>query len=577
LKTLEMLYPTPSICPQPMRKATFATLTESLEYAAGGERGLNFYSGKGQLVGSLRYRDLRDQARSFARRLLAAGFAPGERIALIAETSGDFVRAFFGCVYAGVAPVPMPLPMAFGGREEYVTHVRGMLQAARVSGVFGPAFLAHWVRESADGLALRASGDFNVLDSVADSGGDLPSIDDDDVAYLQFSSGSTRFPSGITVTHRSFMANARAIARHGLQVTDGDRAVSWLPFYHDMGLVGFLLVPVATQISVDFLPTHEFARRPLTWVSLLSRNRGTLSYSPSFGYELCARRAASARPEGLDLSSWRAAGIGGDMIRPHILESFAETFAPDGFDRCAFLPSYGMAETTLAVSFARPWGGAEVDRVDTDVLEGEGRAVAPEAPEARSRVFVLCGRPLPEHEVEIRGSDQTPLGERQVGRLFVRGPSLMREYFDQPEKTASVLSEDGWFDTGDLGYRVGESLVITGRAKDLIIVNGRNIWPQDLEWSAERVSGLRSGDVAAFAVERGDAENIIVLAHCRTSEIEAREALKAAVAGALRREHGAEAQVLLVPPHSLPQTSSGKLSRSRARQLFLGGAFGDGL
>ncbi|KAA5604075.1 fatty acyl-AMP ligase [Roseospira marina] len=572
-----MLSASPSTRPVPVRRASFATLTDALDDAVMGQHGLNFYSGKGQRVESVSYSDLRSEAQAFARRLRAAGFAPGARIALIAETSGAFVRAFFGCAYAGVAPVPMPLPMAFGGRADYVQHIRGMLQAARVSGVFGPAFLADWVAEAADGLDLRAIGDFTALDGHEDDGADLPVVAPDDVAYLQFSSGSTRFPSGITVTHRSFMANARAIVQHGLRVREGDRAVSWLPFYHDMGLVGFLLVPITAQISVDFLPTHEFARRPLTWLSLIARNKGTLSYSPSFGYELCARRAATARPEGLDLSSWRAAGIGGDMIRPHILDSFAETFAPHGFDRRAFMPSYGMAETTLAVSFAHPDVGAEVDHVDTDVLEGEGRAVAPQTPEARSRAFVLCGPPLPEHAVEIRGADRTPLGERQVGRLFVRGPSLMRDYFDQPDKTASVLSEDGWFDTGDLGYRVGESLVITGRAKDLIIVNGRNIWPQDLEWSAERVTGLRSGDVAAFAVDQGDAEDIVVLAQCRTSEIEARKALKAAVAGALLREHGAEAQVLLVPPHSLPQTSSGKLSRSRARQLFLGGAFGDGL
>ena len=572
-----MSSPTPSTCSLPMRKASFATLTEALDYAAASERGLNFYSGSGQLLEALGYRDLRAQSLSLARRLLAAGFEPGERIALIAETGGDFVRAFFACTYAGLAPVPMPLPVAFGGREGYVSHIRGMLGAARVSGLFAPASLVGWVAEAAEGLGLRAVGDLGVLDRFAEQGIDLPAIDADDIAYLQFSSGSTRFPSGITVTHRSFMANARAIVEHGLRIGEGDRGVSWLPFYHDMGLVGFLLAPLTAQISVDFMPTHEFARRPLTWLSLISRNRGTLSYSPSFGYELCARRATLSRPEGLDLSSWRGAGIGGDMIRPHILASFAETFAASGFDRRAFVPSYGMAETTLAVSFAPLQTGVEVDRVDMDVLEDDGRAVAPRAAGARARDFVLCGPPLPEHAVEIRDPDGSVLGERRLGRLFVRGPSLMSGYFDQPEDTTRTLSADGWLDTGDLGYRVGEALVITGRAKDLIIVNGRNIWPQDLEWSAERVSGLRSGDVAAFSVDQGEAERIVVLVHCRTPDPEARQALKAAVAGTLRAEHGAEARVLLVPPHSLPQTSSGKLSRSRARQLFIRGTFGDGL
>ncbi|HYH19641.1 MAG TPA: fatty acyl-AMP ligase [Azospirillum sp.] len=569
--------PTPSTCPLPTRKADFATLVEALDYAARGERGLNFHSGRGQLVEVLGYRDLRARARAMARRMLATGFAPGERIALVAETDGDFVRAFFACVYAGIVPVPMPLPMAFGGRAGYVAHIRGMLRAARASGALAPAALAAWVGEAADGLGLRAVGDPSLFDDATETGVELPGVVPDDVAYLQFSSGSTRFPLGVTVTHRALLANARAITEHGLRISRTDRCVSWLPFYHDMGLVGFLLTPLMTQISVDYLPTREFARRPLMWLSLISRNRGTLSYSPGFGYELCARRAATLPPEGIDLSSWRGAGIGGDMIRPHILTAFAETFAPCGFDPRAFVPSYGMAEATLAVSFAPLGTGTEVDRVDMDRLEGEGRAAPPSGDGARSRDFVLCGPPLPGHDAEVRGGDGKPLGERRLGRIFVRGPSLMRAYFDRPEETTRVLSADGWLDTGDLGYRVGGSLVITGRAKDLIIVNGRNIWPQDLEWSAERVDGLRSGDAAAFSIDHGDAERITVLVHCRTPDPAARAALKAAVAGALRAEHGADADVRLVPPHSLPQTSSGKLSRSRARQLFLSGAFGAGL
>jgi len=572
-----MLSPTPSTCSLPTREADFETLVEALDYAAESERGLNFYSGRGQLEEVLTYRDLRAQARSLARRMLKSGFERGERLALIAETDGDFVRAFCACTYAGIVPVPMPLPMAFAGREGYVAHIRGMLAAARVSGVLTPASLTAWVGEAAEGLGLRAVGGLSLFDGVAEDGIDLPEVGADDVAYLQFSSGSTRFPLGVTVTHRGFMANARAIAAHGLRIRTADRCVTWLPFYHDMGLVGFLLTPMATQISVDCMATREFARRPLTWLTLISRNRGTLSFSPSFGYELCARRAATMAPEGIDLSSWRGAGIGGDMIRPHILAGFAEAFAPCGFDPRAFVPSYGMAETTLAVSFAPLDTGVEVERVDMDLLEEAGRAAPPAGDGARARDFVRCGPPLPGHDAEVRDGDGTPLGERRLGRIFVRGPSLMRDYFDQPEETARVLSTEGWLDTGDLGYRSGGALVITGRAKDLIIVNGRNLWPQDLEWSAERVDGLRSGDAAAFSIDHGTAERITVLVHCRTADPKARQALRAAVAGTLRAEHGAEADVRLIPPHSLPQTSSGKLSRSRARQLFLAGAFGEGL
>lgn len=574
---MEKLVPTSSISSLPLRQANFESLTDALDYAAQGNCGLNFYSGRGQLTEALSYRDLQVRAKSFGHRLLTAGLLPQTRVALVAETSADFVTAFFGCAYAGIAPVPLPLPAAFGGREGYISHLRGMMQAARVSGVFAPAFLTDWVAEAGAGLDLLINDDFAALDQIAaeEEGTTLPMVVTDDIAYLQFSSGSTRFPSGVTVTHRSMMANARAIVRHGLQITHQDRCVSWLPFYHDMGLVGFLLAPLTAQVSVDYLPTQDFARRPLTWLSLISRNRGTLSYSPSFGYELCARRVATARPDDLDLSSWRGAGIGGDMIRPHVLADFADAFAENGFDRNAFVPSYGMAETTLAVSFAPLRSGMITDTVDMDMLENEGRATCPDRPDARSRDFVLCGPPLPGHDVEVRAPDGKVLAERQVGRLFVRGPSLMQGYFDQPEKTALVLSADGWFDTGDIGYRLGNELVITGRAKDLIIINGRNIWPQDLEWSAETVSGLRSGDVAAFPVDQGQAERIVVLAHCRSVASDARKSLKDAVTGALRRDHGVEVQIILVPPHSLPKTSSGKLSRSRARQLFLDGAFGE--
>ncbi|WP_207461659.1 fatty acyl-AMP ligase [Azospirillum sp. SYSU D00513] len=568
--------PLSSDCSLPRRHADFRTLTEAIDYAAGGGRGLNFYSGRGQLLEVLSYADLATQARSLARRMLRSGIAAGDRIALIAETDADFVRAFCACQFAGAIPVPLPLPMPFGGREGYIAHLRGMITAARSSGLLGPDALSSWIAEAAEGLGLRVVGSLAVFDGVAEDGVELPVISEDEVAYLQFSSGSTRFPMGVTVTHRALMANTRAIAVNGLAVRDGDRGVSWLPFYHDMGLVGFLLTPLASQVTIDFLPTREFARRPLTWLSVLAANGGTLSYSPSFGYELCARRAATASTDGLDLSRWRAAGIGGDMIRPHVLAGFAETFAPRGFDARAFVASYGMAEATLAVSFAPLDRGIETSRVDMDVLEEDGNVVPPGAATARSREFVLCGAPLPDHAVELRDPDGAVVPEGRVGRIFVRGPSMMRDYFDQPEETQRVLSADGWLDTGDLGYLAGGALVITGRAKDLIIVNGRNIWPQDLEWTAEQLDALRSGDAAAFSVDDGgDGEAVVLLVQCRLSNAEARTALKAAVAGAVRAEHGVEAEIVLVPPHSLPQTSSGKLSRARARRLYVEGRFAD--
>jgi fatty-acyl-CoA synthase len=554
------------------RHGDFATLTEALDYAAQGETGLNVYSPRGELQEVLTYRALREQARALAGRMLAAGLEPGERVAMIAETDGDFIRAFFACQYAGLIPAPMPLPAAFGGKDAYIAHIRRMIETARASAALGPAELQEWLGLAADGLGLRIVGPLDGFPEAA-AAASLPAIASDDLCYLQFSSGSTRFPLGISVTHRALMANCESITRDGLAVREGDRAVSWLPLYHDMGLVGFLLAPLSCQLSLDIMPTRAFARRPFLWLDLISKNGGTLSYSPTFGYDLCTRRAGTMSTEGLDLSGWRAAGIGGDMIRPGVLAAFVERFAPVGFRQTAFVASYGMAETVLALSMARLGEGVRTETVDTDVLERDHRVQAP-GPRGRSRTFALCGAPLPGYTLEVRNETGAVLKPGQVGRVFARGPSMLKAYFDRPEETARILSADGWLDTGDLGYFSDGQIVITGRAKDLIIVNGRNIWPQDLEWTAEaEAEALRSGDVAVFSLDADDAETVVVLVQCRTRDAEVREALKDEVAKLIRARHGLEVQVVLVPPHALPQTSSGKLSRSAAKNLFLGGAF----
>ncbi|MBX6741877.1 MAG: fatty acyl-AMP ligase [Acetobacteraceae bacterium] len=569
--------PLPTRNTRPRRLGNFATLAAALDYAADGVTGLNFHDGRGDLTKALSYRQLRQDALTLARRLLHAGLSRGDRVAIVAETHPDVVTAFCACQYAGLVPALMPLPTAFGGRETYVEHIRRLVHAARASAVFVPEALQAWLQSVAREAGLKAFGTVASLADGPDSGPELRPTGEDEIAYLQFSSGSTRFPAGIAVSQRALMANVQAILQHGLRVTPEDRAVSWLPLYHDMGLVGFLLAPIASQVTVDFLSPQEFARRPQLWLRLLSANRGTLSYSPSFGYELCVRRGRTMQAKGpaLDLSAWRAAGIGGDMIRANVLSRFAETFAPDGFRAEAFVPSYGMAEATLAISFAPLGTGVTTDTVDLDLLEREGIAMPATAESRRIRAFALCGPPLPGTEVEVRDAAGFPLPERQVGRILVRGPGLMRGYDERPEESAAVLSPDGWLDTGDLGYRVNGQIVITGRAKDLIIVNGRNVWPQDLEWSVEQaVATVRSGDVAAFAVEEDGMEQVVLLIEARGAPDSAgRERLAAEAAGTLRARHGLEAHVVLVPPGSLPHTSSGKLSRTLARARYLAGAF----
>jgi fatty-acyl-CoA synthase len=262
------------------------------------------------------------------------------------------------------------------------------------------------------------------------------------------------------------------------------------------------------------------------------------------------------------------------MIRPEPLRAFADAFTRCGFDARAFVASYGMAEATLALTLSPLSQGLNTDLTDIDRLERQGWAGLPSSPDARSREFVLCGRPLDGHLIEVRDEAGAKLGERQVGRIFASGPSLMKAYFSEPAESAKVLSTDGWLDTGDLGYQLNGQIVITGRAKDLIIVNGRNVWPQDLEWTAEKeTAGLRGGDVAVFSVFEDDGESVVALVQCRVSEETARTGLRAQVANLLRARHGLDVRVVLAPPHSLPQTSSGKLSRTRARMLYESGVF----
>jgi len=326
-------------------------------------------------------------------------------------------------------------------------------------------------------------------------------------------------------------------------------------------------------VTVDYLATTAFARRPALWLKLMSENRSTICYSPSFGYDLAAR-CINGDAVSLDLKGWRAAGIGGDMVRADVLERFAAALAPAGFSARSFIPSYGMAETTLAVSFTDVEKPIRIDTIERNAYKNERLALPARAGEAANKVrsFVVCGKPLPGHEVAIRGDDGQALGEREIGHVFVSGPSLMAGYYHNEEATGAVMAGDGWLDTGDMGYWLDGEIVITGRAKDLILHNGRNIWPQDIEWAAEQIEPLRSGDVAAFAVEGEDGDDdVVVLVHCRLAGAAEMEELRHKVSAVVHHSAGVECSVVLVPPKSLPFTSSGKLSRAGARQKYLAG------
>jgi len=553
--------------------AEFDTLAGGLDYAARGVTGFNFYSGRGNLEHVLSYAELRKLALATARKLLSLGLKRGDRVAVVAETGPEFMGVFFACQYAGLVPCPLPYTMYIGGKEAYIERVAGMLKAARACAVIASEDLAAYIGEAAAAAGVIKVFTHAALQAQPESAVKLEPFRVDEIAYIQYSSGSTSDPKGVLIPQKAIVANTRGILRDGLRVRPGDRAFSWLPLYHDMGLVGFCLAPMMGQVTVDYLATTSFARRPALWLKLMSENRSTICYSPSFGYDLAARRI-NGDAVSLNLEGWRAAGIGGDMVRADVLERFAAALAPAGFSARSFIPSYGMAETTLAVSFTDVEKPIRIDTIERNAYKNERLAVPAQAGGApeKQRSFVVCGKPLPGHEVAIRNDDGQALGERQIGHVFVRGPSLMAGYYHNDAATEAVLGGDGWLDTGDMGYWLDGEIVVTGRAKDLILHNGRNIWPQDIEWAAEQIEPLRSGDVAAFAVEGEDGDDdVVVLVHCRLADAAEMEELRRKVAGAVHHSAGVECSVVLVPPKSLPFTSSGKLSRAGAKQKYLTG------
>jgi len=521
---------------------------------------------------------VRERAHVAARKLIGAGFAVGERLLITADTWPGFFDAFFGAQYAGLLPVPISIPVGIGGKAAYLDQLRRQFAASGAVAALGLDDLAGYLADVAkDFSAVRLHGGMNALAALPEKAVDLRPLGPVDLCYIQFSSGSTRHPHGVQITQAALMANLHGITGPGgLDVVEGDRATSWLPLYHDMGLIGFLFSPLSCQLSIDYITPRDFARRPMQWLNLISKNRSSISYSPSFGYDLAVRRGAMQVPADLDLSCWRHAGIGGDMVRADVLDRFAQTFESKGFDSKAFIPSYGMAEVCLAITFCPGGTGMRTDTIDRAAL-GEAQRAEPAAnpdDKHRARRFVVCGKVLPGHHLEVRNEAGKVLTDREVGRIFVKGPSIMRGYFEEPEASAEVLSADGWLDTGDLGYTLSGEIVVTGRAKDLIIVNGRNVWPQDIEWAVEAQKVVRNGDAAAFSIDTADGERVVVAVVARVAGDEAKVALSRDVAGAVREAVAVDCDVVLVAPSvGLPTTSSGKLSRARAKANYLAGLY----
>ncbi len=542
------------------------TLGDSLARAASLNRpgaGVRFLDRKENAT-LFSWADIQQRALRAAEGLRRCGVRPGDRVVLVLPTDPLFMDLFFGCGLAGAVPVPMYPPVRLGRLDEYFSRTAAMVRACagavvvadkRVMRVLG-TLLEH-VRPP---LGLVAAETL-----VQAEPGEAWQADPDDLAMVQFSSGTTVAPKAVGLTHRQVLANARAIHNEiftAFPEEDGHRhcGVSWLPLYHDMGLIGCIFPALDHPSDITLIPPELFLARPAVWLRALSRFKGTISPAPDFAYALCVERVRDDEIEGLDLSAWVAALDGAEPIAPANLRRFAARFAPYGLRADALKPVYGLSEASLAVTFSpfdKPWSSV---RVDSEALSmGHAVDVAEGGVE-----LVRLGPPLRGFGVEIRGPDGASLPERSVGRLFVRGPSVMKGYLDREEQPIV----DGWLDTGDVGFLVDGELVVTGRAKDLIVLRGKNHAPQDIERAVDGVAGVRTGCVIAVGDLGEDGERLLVFAEVRESVAGLADACLAAVRAACGVEPDL---VVLLQPGTLARTSSGKLRRGESLRRWKDG------
>jgi 1-acyl-sn-glycerol-3-phosphate acyltransferase len=531
-------------------------------------------SGGGEVA--LTYGRLRDEAAAVAGGLRERGVARGDTVALMLPTGLDFLRAFFGILLARAIPVPIYPPVRLDRLEEYATRQSAILADAAVRllvTIPRARPVASLLRP-----AVRTLADVVTAEELAASGAPVtgPEGGGGDPAFIQYTSGSTGQPKGVLLTHDNLLANIRAIAAR-LEVRPTDAGVSWLPLYHDMGLIGSWLTCLHQGLPLTLLSPTAFLARPERWLWAIHQRRATLSAAPNFAYELCARRIPDPALEGLDLSSWRVALNGAEPVSRGTLERFARRFSPCGFRPEAMMPVYGLAECSVGLCLPPVGRGPKVDRVARSPFQTEGRAEPAAAGDATALEFVSAGHELAEHEVRILDDAGTPVAERRVGRLVFRGPSMTAGYYRQPEATAAITLPGGWLDTGDLAYRADGEIHVCGRRKDLIIKGGRNLVPQEIEEAAAAVEGIRRGCVVAFGVPNAalGTEGLVVVAETRVEGDDARQLLAGAVT-----ERVAEVvdvppdQVILVPPGGVPKTSSGKVRRAATREQYLLGALG---
>jgi fatty-acyl-CoA synthase len=542
------------------------SVAEALVRAAGSRCGIRAIEHDGGSL-LLSYDALLRDALHVAGALHARGLAPGDRVALVVPEVADFVRVFFGISAAGLVPVPLCPPAQAGDLATFALQSQHILAASRASAVVASAAVAPLLHVDRTHPSTR-------IVTVDDLRGEPAlarpvDVAPDATALLQFTSGSTAAPKGVVLSHANLAANVDAIiGPRGLDVRPDDVGVSWLPLYHDMGLIGMLLSAVYSRADTVIMSPVLFLKRPTAWLEAIATYRGTVSFAPNFAYEVCLRRVKPSQIGALDLSSWRVAGCGAEPVRAEVLLAFAERFAPAGFRASSFLASYGLAEHSLAVTFAP--NGIAVDTVDADRLVRRSVAVPSANGSTQVVRLVGCGRAFPGHEIRIVDENDRKLPDRYVGAIVARGPSVMQGYFEDPLATAETL-RDGWLYTGDVGYVVDGQLFVCGRTKDLIIRQGRKYHPPDLESAIAGLPGIRPSGVVVFGINRASAaDEVVAVLEARAST--APDDVVDQVRRRVRETAGLELdRVVIAPPGTIPRTTSGKVRRGETRERLEAG------
>ncbi|HXJ92704.1 MAG TPA: AMP-binding protein [Terriglobia bacterium] len=587
----------PRMAPEP--PASARTWVEVLRYHAGLDPDrVQIHLLEGDSGQDITYGKLLEMASQVAAGLRARGLQQNDTVAIMLPTSSDFFYAFFGVMLAGGVAVPIYPPARLDKIEEYVGRQVKILRNAEVR------FLISFdqARSVSRLMGLKLPKLFGVtsvaelarIGSEGGTGSRPLDVQPSEIAFIQYTSGSTGDPKGVVLTQQNVLANARGIG-WAVNFRPDDVVVTWLPLYHDMGLIGSWLFSVYHGAPITVLSPLDFLSRPERWLWALHDSGGTLCPAPNFAYELCARKIRDEALEGLDLSRWRVAINAGEAVLPETLARFAERFRPFGFRPEAYVPCYGLAESSVALTFPPIDRPPRIDVIKRDLYAREGRAVpvlestagsngdAADAsrhgnPDANVLRFVANGTPLPGHEVLLRDDEGRAVPERVQGRIWFRGLSRTPGYYRNPEATAAVVDAEGWMDSGDLGYWAGGELFVTGRAKDLIIRAGHNIVPQEVENAAAEVKGVRRGCVAAFGSRepRSGTERVVVVAETREGSAQELKRIKAEIVRRVAAIGVSPDRVVLVPPQSIPKTSSGKIRRNETRHLFETGTLGEG-